>query len=159
MLPTLYSIELLDGKTRLHVAEMSTLAALKIFAASDAVVITEFGAHNNDTYNGWVSKNDLPRDLYTVGEVVDLLTSNNNLRLVDFSGMVGQGNSLSTHDDSEASFTFLNITTAQEVLRNLISDDADSELFLTVLNNPGKYILLDNNKAKIFNTFDDYVDR
>ncbi len=158
MLPTLFNLELLDEQTRLYVAEITTCDALKLFPISEPVIITEFGAHN-DSDSGWVSKNDLPKDLCAVGAIIEFLTANQNISLVDFSGTVGEGNSLSTHDDGEATFTFLNNAKALEFLRNFTKDDLNSELLQAVLENVGKYVLYEDAKVKLFSTFQEYLDR
>ena len=152
-------IKYLDVKTEVHVEELETCDALRIFSASEPIIITEFIA-DFILGDGCFTKNDLPKDLHTVGAVVDFLVTHENVSLVDFSATIGDGDSLSTHDDGgDTTFTFLNKIKALEVLRHLIKDDSDCEWFLTVLKNPGKWILFDDRTVKKIFTTDEEIEQ
>jgi hypothetical protein len=149
-----------DEKTEVHVSEMQTFDALRIFSTSESILITEFIAEIFGR-PGLFTQDDLPKDLHTVGAVVDFLVKNNeNVGLIDFSATIGDGDILYTHDDGAfVAFTFLNKTKALECLRHLTKDDSDCEWFLTVLKNPGKWILFDNRTVKKIFTTDEEIEQ
>lgn len=157
MQPNLFKFEDAGQQTSLYASDLSTRDALRMFAPTDSIAITKFGASNPKTAaRNWISQKDLPL-LATVGDVIRFLDQNDQICLIDFSATIDNGARLSTHDDGEAHFLFSEKAHAVDRLYALLGKDALPEHGKAVLSNPGKYVLLKKGDVKIFTTFKDFL--
>jgi hypothetical protein len=143
-----------DG-ARLHINELSVSNALKLFPAAEAVAITLFsaivgvGAGAGATRH-YRSQDDIPR-LATVQEAWTFLDQNtDDTDLIDFEATIGDDISLKTHDDFMSTFAVPSMKQALELLDAVLGPDACPIYRTTVIGNPDKLVLLDNDTVTLF---------
>lgn len=102
MSPSTYNYKETEAGHELYLGEFSTVEGLVLFDMDAQAEVVEFGATSFRSF-GWATENELP-ELCQVKDIVTLLTTDEDLGLVDFSARIKNGDVLSTHDDGECHF-------------------------------------------------------
>lgn len=141
MSPSVYLYHVADERHRLYFGELSTLDGLRLIAEDTLFNLIDFGA-TDIKGNGWTSERDLPR-LSTVGELIVFLNRRSDLNIIDFEAdLVGIG-SISSHDDGECHFKFVDKETCFVVLERATPTQFSRLLTEAVTSSPGSYVTCD----------------
>lgn len=144
-----------DSKTRLYMAEISSVQALSFLDSDEPIEVTEFGAYG-PLGGAWVGLGDLPR-LETRAALCEYLAAHDALDLVDLSVRIGPTATVETHDDGEVTFTLPNDEAAFDLLRRALPAHQAETVRTALATNRGSYVTMDGNEVCIFATFDDYL--
>jgi len=156
MSPSVYLYRETKSEYELYLGEFSTLYALKAINETLNVQLINIGASNYRKF-GWATEKEFP-DWKTVKEVKSFFEEENEFGLIDFEiELVGFGN-LSTHDDGECHFKFIEKSALIDVVKT-VTDSIHRELILSgLLNNPDMYIAVEKSgKLNTYHSFDQYV--
>jgi len=125
----------------LYLGEFTTLDGLCLLAENTRISLVGFGATDIEG-NGWMSEKELP-ELSTVGELKVFLSRHSKLNIVDFEAeLIGIG-SISTHDDGECHFSFVDKEMCFVVLERATPKQFYRSLSEALTSSPGWYVTCD----------------
>jgi hypothetical protein len=138
----------------LYVGELSTIAGLSIFPPDTHVSVIEFGAQDFNGYE-WATEKELPQ-LRNIRDLCSFLQQ--DIRLVNIEVGIGAGYSLSSHDDFECHFTFVDDAEVIQTVEKIAPSDSFRVLIDTLINHPGVYVECDEvGRIRIYENFEEYV--
>ena len=156
MNPSVYLYQASEERHTLYLGEFSTLDGLFLLVEDTCLNVVSFGA-TDIKGNGWTTEKDLPK-LSTVSELRVFLNRHRDLAIVDFEAeLVGIG-SISTHDDGECHFSFLDKEMCFIVLERATPQQFSKLLAKALTSNPGSYVTCDiEGRIAKYPNFDQYL--
>jgi hypothetical protein len=128
---------------------------LGIIDESVPISIINFGATDLKG-DGWISERDLPK-LSTVGELTEFLQQG-DFSLVDFEADIEGVGIISTHDDAECHYKFLDLEMCLRAIEKTTPKEFFNVLVENLMKSPGSYVTCsDEGKIACYSSFDDYL--
>ncbi len=147
--PDVYLYELRDGKHCLYFGDYTTAEGLGLAPPDSQIRIRHIYA---DTVPALPDHLAGPQSVETTVHFIDTAHS-----LVDFECSIDSGTTLSSHDDCECHFEFLDQGSCEKALRCAVPPELADTLWCELLANRGKYVTIDDHLVvTTYSTFDDY---
>ncbi len=148
--PSVYLYDFRDGKHCLYFGDYKTSEGLRLAPVGSQILIRHIYA---DTMPELPDHLAGPQSIDTTVGFIDAIHS-----IVDFECEINAGTTLSSHDDCECHFQFVDRDGCENVLRCAVSLTVADTLWIALLENRGKYLTIDDHLVvSTYDTFDDYL--
>ncbi|NMM50891.1 hypothetical protein [Marinigracilibium pacificum] len=155
--PTTYLFEQTETGYTLYLGEFSSLEGLGLIPNDLEIEKIELGVSNYKNH-GWATEKEFPH-FRTSGELAEFLDREGEIGLLVFDVTFKNFGSLRTHDDGECHFEFRNKKDLIDVVSKAAPKKFLTQILAKILNNPDKYISIDQNGyLKMYHTFDQYIE-
>ena len=148
--PSVYLYDIRDGKHCLYLGDYTTAEGLGLVDPSSQIRIRHIYA---DTVPVLPDHLVAPQSVEATIRFIDATHS-----IVDFDCSINSGTTLSSHDDCECHFQFLDQDSCEQALRRAVPSEAAATLWRELLANRGTYVTIDQHLVVTkYRTFDDYL--
>lgn len=148
--PSVYLYDFRDGKHCLYLGDYTTSEGLRLVPVDSQIRVRHIYA---DTIPELPDHLSGPQSIDTTVGCIDAIHS-----IVDFECAINAGTTLSSHDDCECHFQFVDRDSCEDVLRCAVSPTVADTLWNALLTNRGKYVTIDDRLVVgSYDTFDDYL--
>lgn len=156
--PSIYHFSKKESEYHLYLGEYSTVDALSKFDDASSVQITGFEATHFDE-NGYTSLEKLPA-LKSVESVIAYLNGmEETFTLINFTALIGEFGTISTHDDGECHLTTDTEKSCFDLVRKVAPLDCADALINALKAKPDIYLRSDKTGGiQTFESFEDYIE-
>ena len=148
--PSVYLYDVRDGKHYLYLGDYTTSEGLRLVPVDSQILLRHIYADGAPELPDHFAR---PQSIDTTVGFIDTIHS-----IVDFECAIDAGATLSSHDDCECHFRFVDRDCCENVLRCAVSPKVADTLWNLLLTNHGKYLTIDDRLVvATYDTFEDYL--